>query len=359
MKIFNLFICIVSILTVECASAQITDSLKTPIERKFEPLPIFYYDSNDGFGYGAKAFFLNFLKKNESFDVLLLRSTKGFQKYTLVFSLPDFELRQGTIYPLALDLELDYKKWIAYKFYGVGNTSKFKDEELYTRVRPTISLTLSRGFTKTFVGQLGVKYQSITNSNFEEDGNLQFCQCLSTSNAYYYSLFIKARYDTRNSFIHPSKGFVAQGETEYANGNVSFNRWALWLQHYTNIVNSKFILASRFGLQSVFGENLPIQVLLPIGGDDTIRGFPQDRFLDKTSAVLNIELRFPFYWRFGGVVGLDAGKVWSSIGKMNFENWSYNPTIGGRFYFDTFVVRADVGISKETMGIYLNFGHIF
>ena len=63
MKNFNFFLCIVSILTVEYSSAQITDSIKSPVESKFEPLPIFYYDSNDGFGYGAKAFFLNFLKK--------------------------------------------------------------------------------------------------------------------------------------------------------------------------------------------------------------------------------------------------------------------------------------------------------
>ena len=235
--------------------AKNTDSLKTPIESKFEPLPIFYYDSNDGFGYGAKAFFLNFLKKNESFDVLILRSTNGFQKYNLVFSVPDFELRQGTIYPLALDLELDFKKWISYKFYGVGNKSKFEDEEIYTRVRPTVNITLSRGFSKIFVGQLGVKYQSITNSDFDENGNLQLYQGLSTSNTYYYSSFLIARYDTRDSFVHPSDGIVVQGETEYANGNVSFNRWAIWLQHYTTFLNSTFILASRFGIQTIFGEN--------------------------------------------------------------------------------------------------------
>lgn len=339
--------------------AESSDSLKTTVESKIEPLPIGYYDTNDGFGYGGKAFFLNFLNKKESFDILLIRSTKGFQKYTLVFSVPDFELRQGTIYPLALDVKLDFKKWIAYKFYGVGNTSKYKDEELYTRVRPLISLTMSRGFTKTFVGQFGLNYQSSRNFDFEEDGKLQYFQDLSISRVYYYSIFLSLRYDTRNSFIHPSDGIVIQGENECANGNVSFNRWAMWLQHYTTFLNSTFILASRFGIQSLSGDKLPIQVLLPIGGDDTIRGFPQDRFLDKTSAVFNTELRFPLFWRFGGIVGLDAGKVWKSIAKINFTNWAFNPTIGGRFYFDTFVVRADLGVSKETMGIYLNFAHIF
>jgi len=354
-----LSICLFLLFASDLLFAENSDSLYSNIESKFEPLPIVYYDSNDGFGYGGKAFFLNFLNKNESFDVLLVRSTKGFQKYTLVFSVPDFELRQGTVYPLALDLKLDFKKWIAYKFYGIGNTSRYKDEELYTRVRPLISLTLSRGFSNTFVGQLGLNYQSSRNFDFGEEGKLQYYQDLSTSKVYYYSIFLSARYDTRNSFIHPSDGIVIQGENEFANGNVTFNRWAMWLQHYTTFFNSTFILASRFGVQSLSGDKLPIQVLLPIGGDDTIRGFPQDRFLDKTSAVFNTELRFPLFWRFGGIVGLDAGKVWNSISKMNLTNWAFNPTVGGRFYFDTFVVRADIGVSKETMGIYLNFAHIF
>lgn len=348
-------ICFLILVFVSNTMAQKNDSLET----EFEPLPIFYYDTNDGFGYGIKAFLINFLQKQESFDILLTRSTKGFRKYTLIFSTPDFELRQGTIYPLALDLKLDYKKWIAYKFYGIGNASKFKDEELFSREHPLISLTLSRGFTKKIIGEIGLNYQSSRNYEFKEDGKLQYCQDLCISRVYYYSIFLSARYDTRNSFIHPSDGIVIQGENEYANGNVTFNHWSMWFQQYTALFKSTIILASRLGIQSLSGDNLPIQVLLPIGGDDTIRGFSQDRFLDKTSAVINIELRFPFFWRFGGIIGFDTGKVWNKLKQFGFKNWPYNLTIGGRFYFDTFVVRGDLGLSKETVGIYLNFAHIF
>jgi hypothetical protein len=97
--------------------AQNSDSLKTPIKNNFELLTIFYYDYNDGFGYSKKELFLNFVEKNESFDVLLVHSTKGFQKYDLVVSVPDFELLQGTIYPLAFNLEIEFKKWTSYKFF--------------------------------------------------------------------------------------------------------------------------------------------------------------------------------------------------------------------------------------------------
>jgi len=84
-----------------------------------------------------------------------------------------------------------------------------------------------------------------------------------------------------------------------------------------------------------------------------------DRFLDKTAALFNAELRLPIYNRLGGLIGWDAGKVWQSLNKVDYTDWATNTTLGLRYYMDTFVVRLDIGFSKETMGFYLNFGHIF
>ena len=52
---------------------------------KIEPLPILSYDSNTGFGFGAKAFFLNLLKLRESFDLIIFLSTKGERWLRFVF----------------------------------------------------------------------------------------------------------------------------------------------------------------------------------------------------------------------------------------------------------------------------------
>ncbi len=90
-----------------------------------------------------------------------------------------------------------------------------------------------------------------------------------------------------------------------------------------------------------------------------MRGSPQDRYFDKVSAVVNAELRFPIFWRFGGVVGLDFGKVWSALRGFDLHRWAVNPTAGLRFHMKTFVVRVDVGFGKETTGLYFNFGHVF
>ncbi len=336
------------------------------VKAKLDFLPILMYDTNVGFGYGAKMFYLNPLNMNESFDLVVFNSTKGERWYRFIFSLPDFERRQGKIYPIAFDLLLDYDKWIKNSFFGIGNNSKFEDREYYTKEPVELRLTLSRGFSPYLVGQIGTSYKTIRNFNFEKNNGLAVLEPeLNRERVNVASLFTNLRYDTRNSFINPSNGLVLQGEAEFAPktglNNVNFTKLTFWFQHYYTLFYPKTVLAWRVGLQNLIGDNLPVQVLLPIGGSRTLRGYPQDRFLGKTSAVVNAELRFPLFWRFGGVVGYDAGKMWSSLKKadLNLSSWATNPMIGLRFYMDTFVVRVDMGFGKDTTGFFFNFEHIF
>jgi hypothetical protein len=115
--------------------AAITDTtqLSSKDEFKIEALSIVMYDTDVGLGYGAKAFLLNQLTMKESFDLILFNSTKGERWYRFVFSIPDFELRQQKIYPLSLDLTIDYDKMIKNSFFGVGSKSLFENREYYTK----------------------------------------------------------------------------------------------------------------------------------------------------------------------------------------------------------------------------------
>jgi outer membrane protein assembly factor BamA len=363
--LFLLFVLLAEQATAQADSSpqeQARDSSLS--ESTTEGLPILMYDTDVGFGFGAKAFFLNYLGRNESFDLTLFQSTKGERWYHFVFSLPDFERREGTLYPLALDLVVDYDKYIKNNFFGVGNMSSFSDRECYTREPVDISVALSRGFTSSLVGQLGWRYKTVRNFNFSEESRLRsLAPALNASRVSYASVFFSLRYDTRNSYINPSQGSVLQGDAEVVphSGleNVTFTRLSVWAQHYTELLIPKTVLALRLGMQGLMGSDLPVQVLLPIGGGSTLRGSPQDRYLDKVSAVGNAELRFPISWRFGGVAGFDFGKVWGALNDFDLHRWAVNPVAGLRFYMNTFVVRCDVGFGKETTGLYFNFGHVF
>jgi hypothetical protein len=94
--------------------AQVDSTKRAGIEL----FPILSYDTDAGFGYGAKAFFYDQLNTRESFDIILFNSTKGEQWYKFVFSTPDFESRQGTEFPLALDVTFEYDKWKNYNLYN-------------------------------------------------------------------------------------------------------------------------------------------------------------------------------------------------------------------------------------------------
>ena len=341
-----------------------TDQVKKLNDFTIEPLPILNYDSDAGFGYGAKAFTLNVLKMNESFDVILFNSTKGERWYRFVFSIPDYDLRQFKKYPLSIDFTVDYDKWITSNFFGIGNSSNYNDKQTYTKEPLEVGLIFGHAFSKAFVAQTGVKYKSVKQYNFTNQSELflKYPQ-LKQGKIEYLSLLFNARFDTRNSFTNPSTGSVVQLESEIVPttnfNDASFTRMSLLLQQYFILCYPRTVLAFRFGMQSIFGTGIPVQNLLSLGGNSTLRGSVQDRYLDKTSSIFNAELRFPIYWRFGGIAAIDAGKVWSSISKFDLRNWAVNTALGLRFYMNTFVIRFDVGFGKESTGIYLNFGQLF
>lgn len=329
-----------------------------------EVFPFVSYDTDAGFGIGAKLFALNHLGRMESIDLTLFWSTKGERWVRGAFSVKDFELRQGTVYPWAMDIVADYDKWTSAKFFGIGSGSSDDSVETYTREPLELSVALSRGFRKELVGSLAIRYRNILNSDWEPEGTLQALPpALNRSKATSLALMLSLSYDTRNSYVHPSSGTVlrleAEGGPESFAANVGYFRALVMANSFTLIRPIGTIFAARIMVEGVAGAEIPVQMLTRVGGTRTLRGYVQDRFLDRVAGVVNLEFRFPIFWRFGGVAGVDAGKVWSDVASMDLTHVPYAPVLGLRFYMDTFVVRGDVGFGKETTGVYLNFGHLF
>ncbi len=327
----------------------------------WEVFPMITYDTDAGFGYGIKGYLRNLFNRNESYDAILYNSTEGERWYRFQFSYPDYEVRQGTDFGYAVDFIADYDKWISYYFYGIGNSSIYNDRKVYTREPFAMSIILSKALTSTFIFQTGIKYSIIKVVNFPETllpENNNFSS--STDNL---SIQFGAVYDTRNSVINPSDGINISAGFEssvpFSFVNPAFSNASLSILSYHSIIFKELIFAERVSLQQLIGNDIPIQFLLPVGGNQTLRGYSQDRFLDKSSAYINAEFRFPIWWKFGGIAGIDAGRVFSSLNKFSLSEWKICPAAGLRFYKDNFVVRADFGFSKETTGFYFNFGHLF
>lgn len=342
-----------------------TYSQKNSSEKEWEAFPILNYDTDVGFGYGFKGFFYNFLEKKESFDLTVYNSTKGERWYQFIFSSPDIQRRQGTKYDGAIDVIIDYDKYINYTYYSDNNrdffnydyynTGSLNKHEQYVREPIEVKLLFSKAYTTDFIAEYGLQFRSISCYGFDPEGILRYN---SISNVKHISILFNFRLDTRNNFINPQKGILAQINNEYAKDvsgkNQSFYKIELLFQSYINIFHPKIIFANRIKLQQLFGmEYNNYQNLLYLGGNNSIRGLPQSRYLSESAILLNEEIRFPIWWRFGGIIGIDIGNSETT------PEWIINSVTGLRFYMDNFIVRFDIGFGKDITGIYFNFGHLF
>src|SRR5512143_1376169 len=217
-----------------------------------EALPILSYDTDTGFGYGAKLFLLNLFGENESLDAIAFQSSKGERWYRLVIALPDFELRQGTVYPLAVDLVVDYDRWIAYNYFGIGNESQFGDRQIFTREPLEVSLLLSRGVSSTFVAQGGLRARRLVNRALTLPPGMSG-ENVSNGGVNTIGILLSGRYDSRDSYVAPTRGTVLQLESEAAPevlwGTVRYFRWALWVQHYVPLEFLRSVVALRAGME--------------------------------------------------------------------------------------------------------------
>lgn len=344
----------------------------------FEWLPIISYDSDVGFGYGLKTFLYDQLNTKESFDLILFNSTKGEQWYKFVFSTPDFESRQGSKYPLAIDLSFEYDKWKNYKlyYYGWDNESlKFLEppvELIDQCVNETIEtkIVFNHAFQPDLTGFLAFKFKSISIYDIGRDSTVYNPEIfddklLYNSSTKYLSVNINGKWDTRNSYINPSYGIVLEADIEFApdiiEKNSSFFKQAFVIRYYTEVLFKRLILASRAMEQVLLSSSQSSQFLaIPVGGNSTLRGVPADTYRFYSALIFNNELRFPIWWRFGGITGLDVGYGSNKdLYPQNEIDWIVNPVVGLRFFMDNFIVRADVGFYKNDIGFYLNFGHIY
>jgi hypothetical protein len=212
-------------------------------EKKVEFLPILSYDTETGFGYGAKLFLRNLIEKSESFDFTLFNSTRGEKWYRTVISIPDFELRQASAYPFALDIIVDFNKWIAYKFYGTGNKSRVEDKITYTHEVLELSLTANHGFTKESVIQVGIRHKEINNLKMDLSAfaNLSGIK----DRVKYRSIFSSVRYDSRDSYINPSNGIVLQTEFEKTVSHSNFFLWKTTIKGFF-ILQQFLLFVSEF-----------------------------------------------------------------------------------------------------------------
>ncbi len=196
-------------------------------------------------------------------------------------------------------------------------------------------------------------------------------------------------YDTRDFEPDPSKGVFLQYSHEYsapwAGSHFNFNKFLLQGQLVHTLVRwrggkSRLTFAGLAAFGHIFGPRISfIEMwdlssqaeaggILVMGGERSLRGFREARFVAPTAALINLELRSRLYdLRFlkqhlslGLTPFFDMGSVWDKPSDLSFSGWRAAPGLGGRIAWNqSTIVRLDYGHSREGGQFFFGFGQIF
>lgn len=213
----------------------------------------------------------------------------------------------------------------------------------------------------------------------------------NNSNDYLFTSMLASAliWDTRDFEPDPSKGIFLEYSHEYSapwlGSQFNFHKFMVQGQliHTLKRWNNnkrRLTFAGLMAMGHIFGSNINfIEMwdlssqaeaggILVLGGERSLRGFREARFLAPTVALVNLEMRARLYdfkllkqhLALGLTPFYDFGSVWDRPGDINFRQWRGAPGIGGRVGWNqSTMLRLDYAQSREGGQFFFGFGHIF
>lgn len=190
-------------------------------------------------------------------------------------------------------------------------------------------------------------------------------------------------FDTRDFEPDPTKGYYFEIANEYSSKYIGsqfdFNKLFIQGRAYKKIpVGKRTVLATRFGLGNIFGNNAPFfefqdqwspeGSINALGGRQSLRGYRANRFLARSMWFTNVELRVRLAetklgkqrFAFGVAPFFDAGTVRNRWQNLNFKNIKTSYGVGLRIAWNqSTILSFDYGHSKEDSLFYFGIGQAF
>ncbi len=173
-------------------------------------------------------------------------------------------------------------------------------------------------------------------------------------------------YDTRNNLVTPTDGMAVTAYAEL-NQNVHnddhpvYSRYELDMKKLFPSESKRAILIVRANLQATIGTQVPFFEQSSLGGQNNLRGYGVDRYVDQNLVAASIEERIHVgRAKIAGVAAdfeiapfLDTGQVFSTFKDVSFKDYRMTPGVGFRGIVRPNVVgRIDYGFSKEGGAIF-------
>ncbi|WP_447970389.1 BamA/TamA family outer membrane protein [Nitrospira sp. M1] len=278
-----------------------------------------------------------------------------------------------------LDVGAEFFKNATKRFYGIGQTTPESNESNYTSREIGVQWSFGvhlNDVTRLMIGQRyrdvevqpgGVKARPFTGVRFAGLTGIERTAILANRLVF--------QYDTRDNLITPTAGTRAEA---YAEASHNFQRQSLndfvYFRYGVDVralfptPSKRMILAIRGNVQLSFGDGIPFYERSSLGGQHNLRGFGEDRFIDRHLVSLNVEERihvlgvrfFNVNVEFEVAPFVDMGRTYSNFEFRQFSEYEVTPGVGFRGIVRPNVVgRVDWAYSKEGGAVFAGLDYPF
>jgi len=337
----------------------------------FRSLLVPYVTYNPLLGAAGSAHYERFFDHETKFDADVSQSTENQAFYRLRYADPTLLDPRYVFEGFGL-----YENDRTARFFGIGANSRERDETNYTLRQVGGQVQFGRRLMPALIASLTerLRYVAIRRGAVE---SLPFLKDVFTAvpgddESFVWAHRLALTYDSRNSRVTPTQGRFGQVFVEVADeaigSQASFVRYGLEGRVFWPHVGERLVMAVRGLLERVTGSDVPFFELSDLGGDDTLRGFGENRFLDEGRVLFNAEERIKvFHINYGEVrtdielaVFTDIGRVFKSFNDLG--SGKIQAVVGGGIRFVAgaqIVAKIDVGVGSEGLTIFTGLDYPF
>jgi outer membrane protein assembly factor BamA len=292
----------------------------------------------------------------------------------LAFSYMDPALADGRY---TLSVGGSFFKNATARFFGISQQTVESDQTNYTAREVRANWKLGAYLNEVTQIAIGQRYREVRvqtgGVNFLPYAGQVFASTSGMQGAAIYGHRITFHYDTRDNLISPTVGTqitaYAELNENFRNGtNPFYVRTELEVKKLFPSESKQMILVVRGDLQTTHGFQVPFYERSSLGGQNNLRGYGVDRFIEDQLIVFNVEQRIHVMRaRVTNVMAefevapfVDMGKTFNTFRKHQFTDYVVTPGMGFRTIVRPGTVgRIDYGYSKEGGAVFAGLDYPF
>ena len=373
--LFIFIFCLLLLITVQPTAAQqkplaIEQTYANRTKRGIIPAPVIYYSPNTEFAFGASV--TGYLKLRSKTDTIATR-------LSIARLFTDFTTNEQTHQWLFWNIFTRDEKYFLRgeihhrvfrdRFFGIGNDTPEEAEEIFWQSYITGRFApLKNVGNRVFIGpefQVTNFYDTDLNpAEGETQSQLLKNRIPGYNGGMNVGLGVVIINDNRNNTVFPSSGYYLEASahrfSESFGGDFNYNNYNFIASKYWGL-KPDHVLAANITVNLNNGE-IPVQRLATAGGEQILRSYTRNRFLDENFAGVQAEYRFPLFWRLGMVAFAGAGDVFDDFSDTSLSTLKYSIGTGLRLRLlpeEKLHTRLDVGLGSAGVAVTVGIGEAF